>query len=98
LRREKAEYFINEKDNYKDFLLLALEEKKEAEKRILNFRGIIQDPAEYWKYVMDEGVISFLIDTYDEIYDFMQPENNEVKKMIKNNKNEKINIFFLYIL
>lgn len=77
LRKEKAEYFISEKDNYKEFLLLALEEKKEAEKRVLNFRGIIQDPAEYWKYVFDEGVITFFIDTYDEIYDFIQPDNHE---------------------
>ena len=30
------------------------------------YKGIIKDPREFWKYIMMEGVMHFMTDVYDE--------------------------------
>lgn len=40
-----------------------------------NYLGIIKDPREFWKYIMSEGVMHFLTDTYDEKIKDIESEN-----------------------
>ncbi len=48
--------------------------------RFKNYPGIVKDPKEFWKYMMNEGMIHFLIDVYDEKkYDLMDEFNLERK-------------------
>ena len=39
------------------------------------YKGIVKDPREFWKYMMSEGVLHFLADTYDEKIHDIEPEN-----------------------
>ena len=34
----------------------------------------MRDPREFWKYLMNEGMMHFLTDTYDERYEEIDPE------------------------
>lgn len=38
------------------------------------YKGIVKDPREFWKYMMNRGMMHFLTDTYDEKIEDIEPE------------------------
>ncbi len=40
------------------------------------YERIAKDPREFWKYMMNEGIMHFLTDTYDEMIDEIEIENS----------------------
>lgn len=43
--------------------------------RFKRYPGIIADPVEFWKYIMNEGMMHFLTDAYDERIDEIENEH-----------------------
>lgn len=78
--REKIGYFEKNKE-YKalcneDQVILDKEEKGEKHaSRKKRYPGIIRDPVEFWKYMMNEGMMHFLTDAYDERIDEIENEH-----------------------
>lgn len=57
-------------EKFREFKFLAsqdrvlVEANEDFQRRV--YLGVVRDPSEYWKYLMKEGVLHFLTDTYDE--------------------------------
>ena len=62
---EKISYFSKNKE-YKVLCNEDSNRIKNDKFKDKNYRGIVKDPSEFWKYIMNEGVLHFLTDTYDE--------------------------------
>lgn len=39
------------------------------------YKGILKDPSEFWRFMMDDGMLHFLIDVYDERIEEIEPNN-----------------------
>ena len=73
---EKINYFSRNKE-YKALChedTHCLNENKYKNKE---YKGIVKNPREFWKYMMSEGVLHFLADTYDEKINDIEPENSK---------------------
>ncbi|CAD8139457.1 unnamed protein product [Paramecium pentaurelia] len=66
IKRQKQTYFEN---------------KLSFDSKFVKEQGILRDLSEYWKYLRKNGVIHFLIYTYDEIKDRIDLENPEIQNL-----------------
>lgn len=49
--------------------------KKEDGNLAKYYKGILKDPSEFWKFMMDDGMLNFLIDVYDERIEEIEPND-----------------------
>ncbi|EAR93160.2 cation channel family protein (macronuclear) [Tetrahymena thermophila SB210] len=67
--RNKYKIFKSNKDYEK--AIWADDQKKNDDQENIQEQGIVKDVSEYWKYLFKEGVIHFVIDSFDEFSDIL---------------------------
>lgn len=77
--KEKMSFFIKQ-DEYKTLAKEDERRLKEGDEEIRKrqYTGVIFDPSEFWLYISKEGIIHFILDTYDEkLKEFNSDKSNE---------------------